>query len=883
MKEVIRKVGDEWVLYSKDGLKVLGRFKSKKAALAREEEIKQIVAMGEQSMKVKVKEDFYDAFRTQFPESDVVEMTDTAYVVEVMKDYVIVRQSKDDKHFRVPYKWESDKPVFEGRSEWVEVEQRYIPLTENLTILEAKATENGEGREWEVVIIGPDGDGTLVDIEGVGYVRSQNGRFYNTGALEESVPLWDGIKVYDNHLTDEEFDAKQGMRSVVEEWVGVITDPWWDKATNSVKGVLKIVDEGLRSKLKNAWEAGVLDKIGLSIDAMGTGRKSPAGQLVEKLTRAMSVDVVADPAAGGRLARMIASAQLSTEDTMREEFLKLLEELLGDKFEEMKEALEAMTDEKLESFVTAITPEPVVEDDPEPVDEADVEDNSEAESILEEAKRILAEAKDERRMIESGNMLHEKLEGSGLPAEMRSIIVDRFEKKIFEETEIDAAITQLQGVVDSMSESGSLNIPVREGIRTEGTLDAEDNFAVGLIDLMAENKEEAKAILEGYEDIAGEAGYPVEDFRHLEAYKKAGRPNNPSWRGLADWYIDYCGGYDAALAGRSVRRLREAAVTTSSMTSIIKNTLNLFLAHSYGQREQWWAPIVRNLDVNNLDDATLVRTYGFAVLPVVSEGATYTEGQWADQEETASYVKKGRFIGVTLEMLLQDKLNKLREIPRLQANAWYNTISELVATVFTCNSNTGPVLTGDGGTGALFNATALTSTGGHANLLTTALSSAAYKAARLAMMKQTDRALGAGRRLMIQPKFMLVPPDLELTAQEILNSELVPHQNWGSGTDGQTINVLRRRFQIISVPDWTDATDWALLADPAQHPVIWLIWVRGRRTPELISATAEGDAAFFTNDTLRYKVRQFCYQFSSTYTCAPVSDWKGVHKSNVAG
>jgi hypothetical protein len=88
---------------------------------------------------------------------------------------------------------------------------------------------------------------------------------------------------------------------------------------------------------------------------------------------------------------------------------------------------------------------------------------------------------------------------------------------------------------------------------------------------------------------------------------------------------------------------------------------------------------------------------------------------------------------------------------------------------------------------------------------------------------------------------------------------------------------------VVVVPEWTDATDWAAVADPGQNPAIWLIWLRGRRTPELFSAEDERGGAMFTNDELRFKVRQYGFRFSSTYDCAPVSDFRPLHKSNVAG
>jgi hypothetical protein len=85
----------------------------------------------------------------------------------------------------------------------------------------------------------------------------------------------------------------------------------------------------------------------------------------------------------------------------------------------------------------------------------------------------------------------------------------------------------------------------------------------------------------------------------------------------------------------------------------------------------------------------------------------------------------------------------------------------------------------------------------------------------------------------------------------------------------------------VVVPTWTDTADWALVGDPAVYPAIYLIWLRGRRTPELFSAEDERAGAFFTNDTLRYKVRMFGHRFDAIYDAAPVADFRPLHKSNV--
>ena len=103
----------------------------------------------------------------------------------------------------------------------------------------------------------------------------------------------------------------------------------------------------------------------------------------------------------------------------------------------------------------------------------------------------------------------------------------------------------------------------------------------------------------------------------------------------------------------------------------------------------------------------------------IAEGASIPSWQWATPGETASFTKYGGYIPLTLELIDRDETRKLQAYARELASAGMRKISRLVAAVFTQNAGIGPSMA-DGG--ALFNTTAVTSAGGHANLTTTALS-----------------------------------------------------------------------------------------------------------------------------------------------------------------
>jgi len=85
-----------------------------------------------------------------------------------------------------------------------------------------------------------------------------------------------------------------------------------------------------------------------------------------------------------------------------------------------------------------------------------------------------------------------------------------------------------------------------------------------------------------------------------------------------------------------------------------------------------------------------------------------------------------------------------------------------------------------------------------------ALSHSAYSTARTAMRKRTDEF---GNRMMMRPKLLVVPADLEEQAKVILASELK------SGTSLNDKNVLQNEVQVMVYDYMTDTNAWFLVAD----------------------------------------------------------------------
>ncbi len=168
--------------------------------------------------------------------------------------------------------------------------------------------------------------------------------------------------------------------------------------------------------------------------------------------------------------------------------------------------------------------------------------------------------------------------------------------------------------------------------------------------------------------------------------------------------------------------------TTANFTGLVKNAMNKIVADTWAELGRagydWWYRVTAQEHFETLNTVTGILVGTVGSLPEVAEGGEYTELKVGDSPETQDFTKYGGYIPLTLELIDRDNTRKLALYPRELAKAGIRKVSSLVAAVFTDNSAVGPTMAD---TGALFNATAVTTAGGHANLLTTALSAAEWE------------------------------------------------------------------------------------------------------------------------------------------------------------
>jgi phage major head subunit gpT-like protein len=136
--------------------------------------------------------------------------------------------------------------------------------------------------------------------------------------------------------------------------------------------------------------------------------------------------------------------------------------------------------------------------------------------------------------------------------------------------------------------------------------------------------------------------------------------------------------------------------------------------------------------------------------------------------------------------------------------------------------------------------------GTQSNKGTSALDAAALQAAITAMMKFKD---DRGKLLGAVPDLLVVPPDLQWTAMELLESTYWPEE--GSSTAKLASNVLKGKLDLLVSPYLTDTNDWFVLSTKG---VVKPVLLQSRTPIEFAALEADSESGFM-RDQYIYGVR----------------------------
>jgi len=320
-----------------------------------------------------------------------------------------------------------------------------------------------------------------------------------------------------------------------------------------------------------------------------------------------------------------------------------------------------------------------------------------------------------------------------------------------------------------------------------------------------------------------------------------------------------------ALEMQSIRRMYEVLVesaSTSDFPFLLAQTLGKVLQRAYQQVPDQWRSIVNIATLPDFKDKTILRVSEADDLEEIwGEPGEYKDSTLAESRETYKLGIFGRTFSVTYKTIVNDDMDAIRKQPDRFGKAAARLLNQLVFGILMSN----PTM-GDGK--SLFHAD-------HSNLGNAALAEASLTAAITAMRNQTD---DKGNKIIVQPKFLVVPNELEWIARKLLQSAQVP------GTANNDINALRDVGLVPVICPWlTDANDWYLIADPGTIDTIEVGFLRGvGESPQLFLkspgwTTISGmavDPFGMDDEPINYKIRHI--------TRAKAVDWRGLWKAVVA-
>lgn len=272
--------------------------------------------------------------------------------------------------------------------------------------------------------------------------------------------------------------------------------------------------------------------------------------------------------------------------------------------------------------------------------------------------------------------------------------------------------------------------------------------------------------------------------------------------------------------------VRASGFSTLSLPGILSNVANKFMMDGFNAVESTWKQIAKISAPRDFKTYVVYTLTGNMTYEKVGPGGELKHGSVGELGYSNQADSYGKMFTITRTHIINDDLGALTAVPKMLGRGSALAINNVFWTEF------------------LDNSTFFTS--GNGNLLTgsgSALSSDGLEAAATAYAVLTDPN---GYPLGIEPKILLVPPQLRYTAETLVTSQNV--NTGGSSTTDKVPNrnVWEGRYSVamssyISNPSYTgySATQWFLLADPADLAAIDVGFLGGRQEPTVQAAEAD--------------------------------------------
>ena len=307
----------------------------------------------------------------------------------------------------------------------------------------------------------------------------------------------------------------------------------------------------------------------------------------------------------------------------------------------------------------------------------------------------------------------------------------------------------------------------------------------------------------------------------------------------------------------NLREVLRAAFTTSSLPNILSNVANRKLKEAFTAVDQSWRKIARVSSVNDFRPVDAMRLNADGQFLRVGKSGELEHGKFGEEKTTIQADTFGRVWGITRKDMINDDLRAFDQMPTLIGRNGALALCQAVWSTFMDNT-------------AFFTLARKNLIEGTANVL----GPVGLEAAVIALTTQVDEA---GNTLALKPKYVVVPPQLSVTADTLYKSDYfntggastkdkVPGRNTFAGEYEPVTSSYLSNGKITG----NSTTKWYLTCDPADLATVEVAFLNGNESPTV--ETAEADF-----DVLGIQMRGY-YDFGSSRT-----EWRaGVAVTGVA-
>ncbi len=262
--------------------------------------------------------------------------------------------------------------------------------------------------------------------------------------------------------------------------------------------------------------------------------------------------------------------------------------------------------------------------------------------------------------------------------------------------------------------------------------------------------------------------------------------------------------------------ITRALHTTSDFGLILGDTIGRTLRAAYSAAPAGIRRLGRQTTARDFRAVNKIMLGEAPMLEKLNEHGEIKAGTMAETKEAYRVETFARKIGVTRQVLVNDDLGAFADLSRRMGQAAAETEAKTLVDLLETGSGNGPSMN-DGK--ALFHAD-------HGNKAASggAIADATLSAARLAMRSQTGLS---GQRISATPKYLLVPPAQETTAEKWLATI--------AAAKAADVNPFSGSLSLVVEPRLSSATRWYVAADATEIDGLEYAYLAGGEGPQVES------------------------------------------------